>query len=506
MEPATIENNIYECEKKKEVENTIVKKPNPLFQFMGIGSLIYAFFYTFCLYKNNSGITYPFFVGGTCLFFFFYLKKSGITAKKFSGFIVVSLMLLGISTCTTDSWVLIFFNKLGFFCLFFYLALHNVYEDKSWDLSKYIGAVINVVCTSFAFIFTPFSDFSIYLKSRNKEQNKSEGKGKYVLLGILAAIPLLIVVLMLLGSADAVFGDILTRIFAFDINDNFWGIIFSLLFAFFAAYSIMYRLSKHNLTENIPDKKILEPVIGITLTGILSAVYFVFCMIQIIYLFGGWGTLPNNYTYSSYAREGFFQLVFVCLINLSLVITCMKHFRENGILKGVLTFISICTYIMIASSAYRMILYIQVYFLTFLRLFVLWALLVIFLLMTGALLMIYRRNFPLMKYCIITVTSFYLAFSFAHPDFWIACYNLDHSVSSTEAAFNDFNYLRYILSYDAAPAILEKAEEYGYENSEWFERYLYDIEKNIPQKISARKWNLSRWMAVRSARGFLHFT
>ena len=41
---------------------------NPLFPFMGIGSLIYAFFYTFFLYKNSSGITYPLFVGGTCLF------------------------------------------------------------------------------------------------------------------------------------------------------------------------------------------------------------------------------------------------------------------------------------------------------------------------------------------------------------------------------------------------------------------------------------------------------
>ena len=36
------------------------KKENPLFPFMGIGSLIYAAFYTFCLYKNSSGITYPF--------------------------------------------------------------------------------------------------------------------------------------------------------------------------------------------------------------------------------------------------------------------------------------------------------------------------------------------------------------------------------------------------------------------------------------------------------------
>ena len=119
-----------------------VMKSNPLFKFMGIGSLIYAVFYTFFLYQNNSGITYPFFVGGTCLFFFLYLKKSGVTAKKFSIFITISLMLLGISTCTTDSWVLIFLNKLGIFFLFFYLALHNFYEDKSWDFFKYTGSAI----------------------------------------------------------------------------------------------------------------------------------------------------------------------------------------------------------------------------------------------------------------------------------------------------------------------------------------------------------------------------
>ena len=142
---------------------------NPLFPFMGIGSLIYAFFYTFFLYKNSSGITYPFFVGGTCLFFFLYLKKSGLTAKKFSVFITVSLMLLGISTCLTDSRILLFFNKLGIFCLFFYLVLHNLYQDKNWGLPKYAGAITTVVFSSLCHIFKPFTDFSAFRKSHSPE-------------------------------------------------------------------------------------------------------------------------------------------------------------------------------------------------------------------------------------------------------------------------------------------------------------------------------------------------
>lgn len=104
---------------QEEIQETNQEKKNPLFPFIGIGSLIYAAFYTFCLYKNSSGITYPFFIGGTCFFFFFYLKKLRITAKKFSLFLTVSLILLGLSTCLTDSYVLITYNKMGIFFLFF---------------------------------------------------------------------------------------------------------------------------------------------------------------------------------------------------------------------------------------------------------------------------------------------------------------------------------------------------------------------------------------------------
>ena len=504
---------------------------NPYFSFMGIGSLIYAFFYTFFLYKNASGITYPFFVGGTCLFFFLYLKKSGITAKRLSVFLTVCLMALGISTCTTDSYVLIFLNKLGIFFLFFYLMLHNLYEDKSWDLPKYLFSAINVSVLSLAYIFHPFIDLSDFLKEKRKAANKPEGQGKYVFFGILIALPLLFVIVLLLSSADAVFSEIFDRLFTLDFDfTHLSGILIMFLFAFFASYSIMCRLSFHRLKEEVADKRTGEPVMGITFTGLIALVYLVFCYIQIVYLFGGLGTLPSDYTYASYAREGFFQLVFVCLINLMLVLICMKRFRANKILKGILTFISACTYVMIASSTYRMLLYIQAYQLTFLRVFVLWALLVIFLLMSGALATIYRESFPFTRYCLVSVTVLYIMFSFAHPDYWIAKYNLGQYRPGSSEGENsgqrdlpasyvdgntDFYYLRN-LSLDAAPVIFGKADESGYgaHPEWWFTGYgsgivkaSYDYQTKelnelwveegrcLPKNMSPRKWNLSRWRA-----------
>ncbi|MCM1125640.1 MAG: DUF4173 domain-containing protein [Lachnospiraceae bacterium] len=501
-----------------QTENNSPAKRNPLFLFMGIGSIVYAFFYTFCLYKNSSGITYPFFVGGTCLFFFFYLKKSGTAVKKFSLFPTVSLVLLGISTCLTDSWVLLFFNKLGIFLLFFYMALHSLYQDKDWDLSKYLVSLINLTCTSLAFIFRPFTDFIDFLKSRQKQSGKTDGKGKYVFFGILIALPLLLVIIALLCSADAVFSNIFEYLFSdffeFLFDGNIWGIAALFLFAFFASYCLLCRFSHRNIQETVKDKRTLEPIIGVTFTGMISLVYLIFCLVQIVYLFGGLGTLPQNYSYAQYAREGFFQLVFVCLINLALVLFCNKRFRRNKMLKGILVFISLCTYIMIASSAYRMILYISAYHLTFLRVLVLWGLIVIFLLISGTLAIIFHEHFPLVKYCVITVTVMYLIFSFAHPDYWIARYNLSH-VDTTESgisssrSYSDFYYLRN-LSMDAAPAIYEKTDELGYdsestESLHWFYRYSAKIvrkswegqspKNTLPQKQSIRKFNFSRWTA-----------
>lgn len=239
---------------------------------------------------------------------------------------------------------------------------------------------------------------------------------------------LLFVILLLLASADAVFANLFSFLFdglEFLLDETtIFNIGFLFLFAFFASYCILSRLGLRNIKEETEDKRYGEPMVAITFTSVISFVYLIFCFIQIFYLFAGNGSLPEGYTYATYARQGFFQLVFVCLINLSLVLICMKYFRKHPVLKGLLTFISGCTYIMIASSVYRMLLYISVYQLTFLRVFVLWALLVIFLLMTGVVIMIFKEEFPYFRYSMITVTVLYLAFSYAHPDYWIAKYNI----------------------------------------------------------------------------------
>ena len=86
------------------------------FSFFGIGSLLYAIFYTFCLYKNASGITYPFFVAGTLFYFFFSMQKLGVPYKKSNIFYLVSIQLLGISTASLIPRCFCFLTNAAFSC------------------------------------------------------------------------------------------------------------------------------------------------------------------------------------------------------------------------------------------------------------------------------------------------------------------------------------------------------------------------------------------------------
>ena len=66
----------------------------------------------------------------------------------------------------------------------------------------------------------------------------------------------------------------------------------------------------------------------------------IFCGIQIIYLFGGGGELPAGVTYAEYARQGFFQLLVVCILNLGAVLVMEHFFQRSRAVDAVLAVIA----------------------------------------------------------------------------------------------------------------------------------------------------------------------
>ena len=213
-------------------------------------------------------------------------------------------------------------------------------------------------------------------------------------------------------------------------------------------------------------------------------------------------SLPGGYSYAKYAQEGFFQLLAVCIINLILVLVSLRFFKKSRILQGILIIVSACTYIMIASSALRMIMYIRYYYLTYSRVLVLWTLIVIFILLTGLVITIFKEKFPLFRYGIMVVSVCYLILAFAHSDYWIAKINTDNinKVVDEDAFFcgdpyDDYPYLA-TLSLDAATVVkpvLEKEEYPSGKEVRWLKQFHKNQEKMNWQHW--RTWNLSRYLA-----------
>ena len=455
-------------------------------------SLIYGVLFTFCLYRNLSGITFLVITAVSLWFSVLFLRKAGITFQKGTLRYFAGILLLGISTVLTDSGFFHFFNSVGILLLFMMGMAHQLYKDGEWGFTEYVKKFFTMLWTWIISVGELFrrsrknSDVKITADGEvhtgaAAEENTSDRKMKWknagpVLLGILAALLMLIIVLPL---------------------------VFTFLFGMVSLYAFFAGLFKMNLGGTDMKKSGSSSYItGITFTGIMAAVYVFYSGIQILFLFLRLDSgLPEGVTYSQYAHQGFWQLLFVSLINFVTVLVCAKIFEDNRVLKILLTVISVCTCIMILSAAYRMVLYVNEYDLSFLRVLVLWFLAVLMVIFFGVIYSIFKKDFMLFRYITAVVSVCYILFSFSHPDALIARYNIQN-VKETEET--DLYYLMYGLSEDAAGEIacidVRDIKDSGMAID--VENYFKEI-CGENQRMSLREWNYSRAAAGKAAEEWL---
>ena len=495
------DNNSFQNMQMIDIENT----PEMLFfrakiaKHLGLTSLIYAAFSTFCLYRNLSGVMMPFFGIATLIYMIYGLRQYDVKIKKTSWFIAGVILALAVSDFLTCNHVILFYNNavIGFMIILF--LLHNVYDDSRWDFSK----TLRSICRSCISSIGSLVDFGLDMRALSQrrtdgpENSTKKSTVKYIIIGLIFAMPLTLIILLLLSTADAVFNELLGKILYLDIDiEKIVGIAFTFFMIFFGGYCVMRFFSKKVIREDYTANRNLEPVIAITVLSIVSVIYLLFSGIQIIYLFLGDGTPPLGYSYARYAREGFFELLAVSVINFLMVLFVNKRFRESSVLKVLMTIISLCTYIMIASSALRIKMYIDAYLLTSLRIWVVWGLIVLSLLFVAVIISIYKHDFPIFRYGILVVSVLYIMISYARPDYIIADYNLKHiNTSEHESAVIDYNYLKR-LSADAAPAIAEYCNTYADEDDEnSFSADYFRRCRNDYRDRSLRQFNLSAYTA-----------
>lgn len=454
------------------------------FQIYGFASIVYALVYTFCMYQNLAGITSTIMVIGTVIYAYFILKKLGYTFTKKQLPYGIILVLLGINLMITMDAFLHFIDYVAIIMVFVSGVLSVVQNTGKWDLGDSVKAILLHCCNSLGNVFDFAADWGTFAKNKDK---KGSIVG-YIVLGVVITIPLLVIVVLLLGQADIVFANMLDNVFYdFDFADAI-GIGFVFIGALLGAYAWLACFTNKGVSISERNKRTKEPTILIVIGISLGLVYLLFCGIQIMYLFAGVGQLPEGYTYAEYARQGFSELMFVCLINLFIVLIGTKYFRENIVLKIVLTVITGCTYLMVISSAYRMYMYISVYQMSVLRIWVLWTLVWLTFILTGALITIYNNKFSLFVYSMIVTSSLYLIFAFAKPAYLVASYNLSDKYEEQNI---DYYYLRS-MNPDACPVILEYYETHDDVRTDVI-GYFSTYNERQDNKSTIRNFNISRY-------------
>ena len=224
-----------------------------------------------------------------------------------------------------------------------------------------------------SYLFSNMSNMKLPLKDE-----KTKSKLKNILIGVLVGVVLAVILVTLLSSADAYFGEVINKLFgSFKKLFNFDNIVKNIVIfinVFIIFFSVFINLVD-NKSKNSKIKVLnINKTILTTVLIIINSVFLLFLVSEISKLTVNFLHIPETYTYASYAREGFFELLGVTSINFLITIFIVSFNNKNErtkLIKILLTILLSFSILLIINSYYRMYLYINHYGFTILRLQVL---------------------------------------------------------------------------------------------------------------------------------------
>ena len=187
-----------------------------------------------------------------------------------------------------------------------------------------------------------------------------------VLRGLVIALPVILLLAVLLSSADPMFSKLMNSLFAIgQLPEYIFRLAYILAGTYLLAGVFLFAILSSR-EEGIPaEKPRLAPFIGfieaVVVMGCVSLLFAAFVAVQFRYFFGGAANITaEGFTYAEYARRGFGELLAVAVISLLLFLGLGSLARkEDPLRRRIFSALGVILAVMVTIilvSAYRRLL------------------------------------------------------------------------------------------------------------------------------------------------------
>lgn len=462
-----------------------------------IGSLIVAISQSILFYGKEIGISMIIFeaiLNGILLYILY--KKNKIQNKN-------GLLLL-IPIILLSSTYFIFANKIFHISNIFVILILNIVmcvitTNKKGYFKKYLYKSFRISANTMETLNEVIDYSKENVKAHIKENDKMKKVDiKRLTTSIIIVFIVVAIVILLLASADSIFAEMFSGIGNIIRNLNIANTINTIirLAIIIAVYFIILSFILKVQNQKDKEERELEHnsdkytfTLKLLLI-VLNLVYVVFCYIQISSLFAKIN-LKGDINYATYARTGFFQLMFVSFINFAIILISNRfNSNKEKIIKILNIFLVVFTIIIVLSSMYRMYMYEMEYGLTYLRTFVYIILLTELAVFVPTTMYILNEKFDFIKSAFVIVVSVYCIINFINIEKIIVNKNINRTSMQIPT---DYKYISKIVSEDSYEIIEEKLKqsENSSEKSELTQILLHIA--NNKKEMKWQEFNISRW-------------
>lgn len=386
-------------------------------------------FVEWILMASNFGLTASLFTLVFILYCWFFFKEHNKKLSRESYWYLSLIAIVGLSFTIISNQFVDFLKLMFLMCLVIYwiLVVTGKRVSQFLDLSFFLDGING-------WIILPLSNFGEIFKVLFTKRSSSDNKvGLTVFLALLVSIPISFLLIVLLGQSDVMFAKLIENIrfdSEFIIEFIFKGILTCLVAAF------LFGL----LVGSVSEKEVGLVDIKTNKFRCLSTTFVVVVLLPIIVIFITYlgsqfgyltmaftGEIPNGLTYAEFGRQGFFELIFVAIVNLFLIEMAVKLRigKTSKVVKWELSFIVGFTIFLIISAMMKMALYIDVYGLTFLRVTTIWVMLMFLTIFGLILVKLLKQQFAYSRWIARIIVGFSVVFLISSIDALVVDYNVN---------------------------------------------------------------------------------